>query len=386
MLGHRLALLVAALVAFPLAAGATEARRSALASSPLFPDDTDVFAFPSATPVHAGLLVVSDGGGAAAPLGAGVLLGDRISGGLFVGRGVGASDLARRAEIYPDAALVVPERILDALLAVRIGLGHTAGLGVGVAHELERSTNDDAGDNGVVAGSVSFTLSHSYEALTGSRSDSAFSLDLSYFRRTERFEVQHQVPVSPAISLRHRSLWALAQRWYIGVAAGLRRDDLSLSMPAAHRSADGSGWDLDLEAGPRFQATETVALGLSLLLAHGWWDVTGMDSPPLRADQGGASESKLPGLRAAVEARPLPWLDVRFGIVGGRWSRAADDGAGNSADSMGAEFAWTSGIGLRLGDLRLDGVLTTALLRDGPDLVGGTAPGLFSTVSASYAF
>ena len=386
MRGLLSASLLAALAAAPGAATATEARRGALASSPLFADDTDVFSFPSMAPLWAGLLVASQAGPGRTSLGGGVLIGDRVAGGVFVGRGGGADDLARRARVYPDADIVVPDRLLDALLAVQIGLGHTAGLGVGIAHTFDRTTNADAGDNGVVAGGVDVTLSHSFEALDGGRADSSFSLGLSYFRRTERFEVVQQVPVSPTLTVRHRSLWAVAGQWSVGVAAGLRREDLSLSMPAAHRSAEGAAWDLDLEVGPRYQPSEHVALGLSLWLARSSWSVPGLDSPPRRPDQGGETRWTLPGVRAAVEARPLPWLELRLGLAGGRWSVEASDGAGNTADLMGSEVSWTSGIGLLLSDFRLDGVLTQGILQDGPDLVGGTAPGLFSTVSVSYVF
>ncbi len=379
----RVAALILAVVALPGTARGTDARAAALARSPLFPDDSDVLSFPSAVPGHSGLLVVDNSQSSA---GAGVLLGDRIAGGVFLGRREGADDLAWRAAVYPEADIVVPERILDALLAVRLGLGHTAGIGVGLSHDFERTTNRDAGDNGMLAGSVGLVASHSWESLAGGRTDSAVALDFSYFRRTGRFEVQQQIPVTPAVSLRHRSLWSVGGRWLVGVAGSMRRDDLTMMMPAAHRSSHGSHWDLQFEAGPYYQATETVGVGLSLFVHRSSWAVDALQSPPAREDQGGEVEAVLPGVRAALEAQPLPWLSVRMGLQGGRVTQYAEDGAGNSADTMGADFSWVTGVGLELEGLRLDGVLTAGLLRDGPSVLGGTAPGLFTAMSAAYAF
>ena len=75
-----------------------------------------------------------------------------------------------------------------------------------------------------------------------------------------------------------------------------------------------------------------------------------------------------------------------MGFVGGLVAVRTDDGDGDEAALIGRELAWTTGLGLQWENLHLDGRLQAALLRSGPDAVGGQAPGLFSTVSVSYAF
>jgi len=369
----------------PTAAAATEARSEALAGSPFLFDDTDVFRFPSALPRHAGLVVVSDGLATGLGPHGGVILGDQLAFGLFVGRRSGGRALDLRNEVLDGPQLPIPEKIVDLLVAYRVDAAHTAGLSIGVSHGLDRSTNRDAGDNGTVTASVELMVGHSWDSPQG-HLDSAFGLEFPYYRSTERFEVLAEVPVDPSFTLSHRSFWSLGGRVQAAVSAGLRRDDLDITLPAAGRSATGSVWWMELEAGPRILVSSQVTLAVSAVLSREARTVDDLDSPPRRSSQGETVITRVPGFRVALEGRPTTWLDVRFGLLGGRLQRTTEDGAGNSAATSESSAAWTTGVGLRLGDLRLDGILTREVLREGPNFVGGTTPGLFTSFAASYIF
>ncbi len=361
-------------------------RAAALADHPLMPDDSDVGAFPSAALRNSGLLVLSHGDDVGSQGEVGVLLGDRVVGGVFLGRSDGAGDLARRAEVFPGAEIVVPDRIADLVLAFTPIPGQALGLSLGASHALIRTTNGEAGDNGDLATSFGLSLSHSYDGPTGALADTSAGIDVSYFRRTRRFEVTHETPVVAAFDLRHRSLWPVAPRWQVGGSLRLRGDDLGLDMPAAARSARGKAWLFDIEVGPRVRPSERVTLAVSLRFASSWWTVDRLDSPPRRPDQGGLSTSIFPGFRAAAEAHLSDWATARVGFVGGRFARTSETGEGSSATVMDRQLAWTAGLGLTWENLRIDGRLQAALLQDGPDALGGTAPGLFHTISVSYVF
>jgi hypothetical protein len=280
----------------------------------------------------------------------------------------------------------VPDRIAEIVVAMTPHPGQAIGLTVGASHALTRNTNTAAGDNGTLATSFGVTLGHSYDGPRGSVADTSIGLDLSYFRRTQRFEVTHEAPIVAAFDLRHRSLWTVAPRWQVGGSFRLRRDDLGLEMPAAGRSASGQAWIVDVEIGPRLQPSEKVTIALSARFASTWWDIEGFDSPPVSGDQGGEVNTVLPGFRVAAEARLTDWATARIGFVGGRFSRSSDDGDDSGSAVMGRQLAWTTGLGLSWENLRLDGRLQAALLKEGPDAVGGQAPGMFTTVSVSYAF
>ena len=367
-------------------AHATPARAAALAGHPFMPDDTDVLPFPSTALRSAGLLTVSHGDDVG-PLGeVGALLGETFVAGVFLGSSAGAGDLARRAEVYPGAGIVAPARMADVVVAWTPYPGQTIGLTAGMSHSLTRNSNADAGDNGVLAASFGLAIGHSYDGPLGSVADTSIGLDFSYFRRTQRFEVTHEAPIVAAFDLRHRSLWTVAPRWQLGGSFRLRRDDLGLEMPAAARTASGQAWNIDVEVGPRLQPSERVTLALSARFASSWWEVTGFDAPPQIGDQGGESVTTLPGFRAAAEARLTDWALARMGFVGGHVAVRSDDGDGNEAAVMARQLSWTTGLGLQWENLHIDGRLQAALLREGPDAVGGQAPGLFTTVSVSYAF
>jgi len=402
---------VLVLLAWPVAATATDARSMALAQSPLFEDDTDIFAYPASLPRHAGQIsldvgVVAASSGAAVegeasdprdplarldalPLTAagGASYGDRLAAALYLGRPAPQSALALRAFVFGEETVLVPRRLVEAVVAYRMSEQHSLGARLGIAYRLRRTTSEAAGDNGVVSTLTELALGHGWSSSLG-RSDTSVTLELPYFRRMQRFEVVHQIqPVNLSWALAHRSIWPVARQWELGVSALLRRDSLFLELPAASRSAGGAGWDFRLEVGPRLLVSERVALALSALIARRSWEISELDSPPARSQGGGEESWTLPGLRLAFEGYLTPWMSLRMGLVGRISSQTGLDGAGQRATEASTDLRWQLGLGFEGERLRVDGVISARFLEvDETRISEQLAPAVFSRVSLAYAF
>lgn len=100
----------------------------------------------------------------------------------------------------------------------------------------------------------------------------------------------------------------------------------------------------------------------------------------------------LPGFKLSLEHWLFKWLAFRTGMSSRYYftfaSRQYDnDTTPNvSATSTFYEFLWSVGLGVSLGNFELNGTLQTPFVTGGPDFIGGTAPGLFSLLNASYKF
>lgn len=105
-----------------------------------------------------------------------------------------------------------------------------------------------------------------------------------------------------------------------------------------------------------------------------------------------ASGLLLPGFKLAMEHWMLKWLAFRTGLSSRYYfafgSRSYDDDVtpNVSATSTFYEFLWSVGIGATAGNFELNGTFQTPFVTGGPDFIGGTAPGLFGLLNASYKF
>ena len=53
---------------------------------------------------------------------------------------------------------------------------------------------------------------------------------------------------------------------------------------------------------------------------------------------------------------------------------------------MGQYFNWSAGIGFKLSSFEIDATLSQQLILEGPDMIGGTAPGFLGMLSAAYSW
>lgn len=100
----------------------------------------------------------------------------------------------------------------------------------------------------------------------------------------------------------------------------------------------------------------------------------------------------LPGFKLSLEHWLFKWLAFRSGMSSRYYftfaSRQFDDDTTPNVSSTSTfyEFLWSVGLGVQLGNFELNGTLQTPFVTGGPDFIGGTAPGLFSLLNASYKF
>ena len=106
-----------------------------------------------------------------------------------------------------------------------------------------------------------------------------------------------------------------------------------------------------------------------------------------RPDMGkNASETNIsiPVITAAVEMGLTDWLDVRAGA-----RRASTfEFTSNGVDTSGfdTDYNLDFGVGLSLGGLTLDGVITKKFLETGPDIISNNPEDVFSQVAVTYSF
>ncbi|HNX00870.1 MAG TPA: hypothetical protein PLE74_04165 [Candidatus Cloacimonadota bacterium] len=99
----------------------------------------------------------------------------------------------------------------------------------------------------------------------------------------------------------------------------------------------------------------------------------------------------IPEYKVGLEAQVLPWLVLRAGATETytMYSVKEDDSDGTEVEN-GSEyysnFNSQVGMGMKFKNLTLDTVLNKQFLFDGPDAVGGTAPGFNSKLSLGYKF
>ena len=92
----------------------------------------------------------------------------------------------------------------------------------------------------------------------------------------------------------------------------------------------------------------------------------------------------LPFAEAAIEFTPVKWFHIRSAFKGGYASWLTENNFNNNPKSDYVDFR--VGIGFSYMGFAVDGVISRNLLTDGPDFIGGTAPGTFIGLSLSYSW
>ncbi len=399
-----LVLAVCVLALRPGVALATGARSQALLGSWAFEDSDDVSIFPALAPLYANgvyfdALDWSNADSATQNhIGGGVLLGKPWTLGIWINRpaladrstlfGVQAIPLV---SILQSGAQWIPAGdIADVTLARKIDDAHSWGLAVrgtyykGASPEMT-DPSFPSSFQGNVAGAT--TPWRAYGGLTFTGGYHAPNLDLAaqalWLHHTSDRNGQSRGD-SMAFGFAVRYFKPLAYGWTLVVASQptlfgyLSKDPEDGDAPSAY------GATLPVEVGAKLSLLDSrlsVAMmgGLALQMAQVFPKEDGVDGQLAEGLSG-------PSVRAVAEYRVLSWLTLRAGIqhAWGIWF------AGNEEDKLpaGPGFAVTTertdvrfGMGVTYRNFGLDAVVRYAFLRDGPDLLGGTGPGLFGGLS-----
>ncbi len=92
----------------------------------------------------------------------------------------------------------------------------------------------------------------------------------------------------------------------------------------------------------------------------------------------------VPAITAAVEMGLTDWLDVRAGARRASTFERTINGA--ETRGFNTDYNLDFGVGLSLGGLTLDGVITKKFLETGPDIISDNPADVFSQVAVTYSF
>jgi hypothetical protein len=146
--------------------------------------------------------------------------------------------------------------------------------------------------------------------------------------------------------------------------------------------------DFNLGLGINYNVTE------STLLVFGIRPL-GLDLYTAKQTPGDYKDSEttivVPEYKVGIESQLLPWFIIRAGITQTyvMFSDKVNNFSGDEVynfkayDSM---FDSELGLGFKFGDFVLDTVICDQFLFDGPDFIGGTAPGINTKLSLGYNF
>ncbi|HUT76547.1 MAG TPA: hypothetical protein VM285_02615, partial [Polyangia bacterium] len=402
--------LLAALALLGATAGkavASEARSLSLAASPLVDDEIDIVDFPGMITTYSDLVFLNIGpalGSLAGPPdqasmtgSLGALFGREVALGLWIHRTPRFDDLAETDRLFElEAPLPTTYHLADLFLGFGTGFGLRLGIAAGLESDDEFDEDGDPVSTGGSTFAADLQLGYSFDS-GQYHGDFGAGLQLSYFELLRRGDTTYDGGLVPSFLFRHRSI------------IGSRRDlagviDLVLtrrSYTAASRAEDGdleqSGafgrWLLDLSAGPRLRFPDIASfwLGLRFAFENLSGEIEKQEQPTLRG-------IVFPGLSAALEVTPLEVLAVRAGasydITFAVSERPLPDdvdetdaeGLDAGARTMDRRFSWTTGLGLLLGDFRVDATVSQGFYTAGPYLLSGNQSGFLGVISGSYAW
>lgn len=202
--------------------------------------------------------------------------------------------------------------------------------------------------------------------------------------------------MAPSFSLSGRSLIDLRESVQLGVLGIIHVNSASVDdqfgvSPNSNTNPDSTTFTsanffLETGAGPVYELPDRT-----LISAYG---TVGFGSSSY-SDEGrdfSTNALLLPGFKMSLEHWILDWLAFRTGLSSRYYfafqSRTFESDAepNVSASATSYELLWATGVGISLGNFELNGTLTTPFVLAGPQILGGTGPGLFTLLNATYKF
>ncbi|MFO8071406.1 MAG: hypothetical protein R6V85_05980 [Polyangia bacterium] len=390
----------------PRGATATEARLESLAELALVDDEVDIADFPGMLCAYSDLLFLNAGPAQGwsssdeqismtGSLGA--LFGREVALGAWLHRTPRYDDLAETEQLFELSADIPTNYTLaDLFLGFSSGFGLRLGISAGLDSEEEYDDDGDALSSGGTTFAADLQLGYSFDA-EGYHGDFGAGVTLSYFELFERGDTIYEGELIPSFLVRHRSIIG-PRRELAGVFdVRLSRRAYTAATRASEKELEQSGefgrWLLEVTAGPRLRLPRWVEIWIGL--RFGFENLAGkidkQEQPTLRS-------IAFPGAGAALEVTPLEMLVVRAGAsydVAFSVSEAplpeeidSDEGEGFYAGKQrtSRRFHWSTGLGLRLADFRVDATVAQRLFVPGPYMITGQPSGFLGMLSGAYAW
>ena len=374
---------------------ASEARYSGLGDNPMVDDLVDIVDFPGMVAAYGNtaFLDVTQ----TAPYGnAGFLIGDRIVGGAWVNRVPMFDDFEKTDELFSSFTLPDAYNIADLFLGTRSGFGIRLSVLAGLdTDDSETDPNsDEVYSNGESLFGLELAPGFSFDA-GKYHGDFGLGVTFSQFEVAIDGNSAYKSKWAPSSLLRHRSIIAPLSRtsWIVDLGITTR---VYSAKAQGENSADGLYTHLvgSLVVGPRARLPFGITLwgGLHTVIEHLSGEVASIPQEKLTG-------LGLPGLVLSGEVAFLKYFAFRAGIFYDvYWTIASSpdgldqDGDGDQEEivaksrDMGQRFRWSTGLGAAIGGFQIDGTISQDLYFDGPNVIGGNAPGFLGMLSATYTW
>jgi hypothetical protein len=383
---------------------ASEARAEAL-GSPLVEDDTDIVDFPGMLSAYSNMVFLNiappmpdeDGEVSADDMDGslGVAFGRDVSLGLWLHRESRWRDLDDTAELYEfSVPLPTTYELLDVFFGIAGGFGVRASFAAGL--ESTERFNDDGKvvSTGATTFAADIQLGYSFD-VDGYHGDLGAGLTFSWFEIVESGLTIYQSQAAPSFLFRHRSV--IGPRKDLAGVIDLLLTRRAYNVETVHEDKTETQegkfgrWYFDATVGPRVRLPGNVTLwvGTHFFMEDLSGGIGKQDQPTLRSI--GA-----PGVVGSLEVLLWDLLTVRAGanydvywlisIVDAPRGTDTDEIGGIYAGNqeMGQRFRWSTGLGLTLGGFQIDATVARNLYFEGPQFIGGGAPGFLGMLSAAY--
>jgi len=383
--GYPLAALLIGASLLPLPADANDGRYEGLGDNPMVRDDVDIADFPGLLTTYGNQVFLS----VAENLNtgdAGVIFGREYAFGLWVHRTPRFDDLAATDELFDSFTLPRNHHLVDLFFGMNNGFGLRLSLSAGLeSDEVEDTDLEHMVSTGGSTFGIDLQLGYSVDRDSW-HGDFSAGIALNWFELVEHGRTAYETGWHPSVFVRHRSeinprtpvSWIidfmLARRGYSAVAVG-------------EPVAEGffGRWMLSLVGGPKL----TLPQGLSFWIgaAFQFERIGGEVDEQMQPYLTGLG----PGLIASGELVIRDVFYIRLGVrYDFYWTDVdvpeTDDTLAAGEQDLGQAFRWSTGIGFETRGFRIDGTISDQLYFSGPQFIGGGAPGLMGTISASYAW
>lgn len=385
-------------------AHATEARADAL-GSPLVEDDTDIVDFPGMLcaysdmvflniappmPAEDGDLQVEDMDGSL-----GMAFGRNVALGLWLHRRSRWLDLEDTSELFElSVPLPTTHELLDVYFGIAGGFGARLSFAAGLESTEQFNEDGEVVSTGATTFGADIQLGYSFDV--GSyHGDLGAGITFSWFEARESGMMLYHSQATPSFLVRHRSL--IGQRRDLAAVIDLLLTRRAYTVETGDEDKEDiqqgafGRWYAEATVGPRIRlpGNVTVWLGTRFFIEDLSGEIERQDQPTLRSI--GA-----PGITGALEVLLWDLLTVRAGanydvywlisIVDAPRGTDTDEIGGIYAgrQDMGQRFRWSTGLGLTLGGFQIDATVAHNLYFEGPQFIGGGAPGFLGMLSAAY--
>jgi hypothetical protein len=385
-------------------ARASEARAEAL-GNPLVEDDTDIVDFPGMLSAYSDMVFLN----IAPPMpdedgevdvdemdgSLGVAFGRGVSLGLWLHRESRWRDLDDTAELFEfSTPLPTTHELLDVLLGISGGFGIRQSFAAGLESTERFNEEGSVVSTGATTFSSDTQLGYSFDA-DGYHGDLGAGLTFTWFEILESGFTKYKSQAAPSFLFRHRSVFGPRRDLSGVVDLLLTRRAYTVETVDADKSEVQEGsfgrWYTEITAGPRLRLPGNVTLwvGTRFFLEDLSGVIGRQDQPTLRS-------IGVPGVVGALEVKLWDLLTLRAGAnydvywlisivdapIGTDTTEI--DGVYAGQQDMGQRFRWSTGLGLTLGGFQIDATVARNLYFEGPQFIGGGAPGFLGMLSAAY--